>query len=775
MAPNTLTDVLRQLRRLYAAEPARDLGDGELLERFLARREETAFAILVQRHGPMVLGVCRRVLRDPDAVEDAFQATFLALVQRSASIRQRGSLGSWLYAVARRIARRARERDMAQRNQERGCAERPRGEALDDPAWRELRSVLDEEVGALPERYRAPVVLCYLEGKSYDQAARDLGWPKSSLASRLSRARGLLRQRLARRGLALSAAALAAGLAEKAARAAVPALLTINTVKGATRFIAGQAAPGALPSPAVALAEESMKPMLGIKSKVLFVLLAVGLAAGGVGLAGHQAPGGKPPPGPQADAPGPAAPARSRPAQAKPVAPADETFPCAGRVLDPDGKPASGARLLLLGKGDRPVDLGTSAADGRFLVRVPKDLKGHHLVARGDGSGMDFTDLGQRKQTDPVELRLVKDQAIRGRVLDTEGKPVSGAKVVVTKVGVYAGDSLDPFLADWKKRGPKPGSPIPSGVKGLGWEAGVLPAATTDRDGRFTIAGAGSERLVTLRVRGAGTAESEVLVVNRDRFDPKPYNEAAHLSRDRVLYGPSFTVVAEREKRVRGRVTEAGTGKGVAGVRVLLGRNGHDPLSLPLEARTDTGGRYEIRGARKARSYMVEVSRDHATGHLAAQARADDTPGYDTVTLDVRAQKGVVVTGRVMDRSTAKAVRGNVMIMVLKDNPFEDGALGPSAWYALQQTAQDGTFRMVTVPGPVLLMAGANTPAEMAKYKRSVADPKYPKYFAKRGDDTVFYGPGGCVMPLDGNFCKVLELKPDAEVVTQDIHVEPVP
>jgi hypothetical protein len=113
--------------------------------------------------------------------------------------------------------------------------------------------------------------------------------------------------------------------------------------------------------------------------------------------------------------------------------------------------------------------------------------------------------------------------------------------------------------------------------------------------------------------------------------------------------------------------------------------------------------------------------------------------------------------------------------MVLKDNPFEDGASGPSAWYALQHTATDGIFRMVTVPGPVLLMAGASTPAETAKYKRSVADPKYPKYLAKRGDDTVFYGPGGCVMPLEGNFCKVLELKPDAEVVTQDVILEPVP
>src|SRR5262249_38985952 len=267
MVQSTLNDVLRHLRSLCASEATRDLGDGELLERFLARREETSFAILVQRHGPMVLGVCRRVVRDAHAAEDAFQAAFLMLVHRSASIRKGGSLASWLSSVARRIALRVRARDAAQRSRERRAGEMPHAQAIDERTWQELRSVLDEEIGALPERYRAPIVLCYLEGKSYDEAARELGWPKSSLASRLSRARGLLRQRLARRGVALSAAALAAGLAERTAGAAVPALLTINTVQGAALFAAGKTAVGPLSAQSIALAEESMKGMHGFKSK----------------------------------------------------------------------------------------------------------------------------------------------------------------------------------------------------------------------------------------------------------------------------------------------------------------------------------------------------------------------------------------------------------------------------------------------------------------------------------------------------------------------------
>src|SRR5262249_6178287 len=139
--------------------------------------------------------------------EDAFQATFLVLVRKSASIRKRCSLGSWLYGVAQRIALRARARSTVQHLRERRKAEMPRGQTLDELSWQELRTILDEEISALPDRHRAPVVLCYLQGKSYEEAARELGWPKSSLASRIMRARANLRERLPRRGIAISTAA----------------------------------------------------------------------------------------------------------------------------------------------------------------------------------------------------------------------------------------------------------------------------------------------------------------------------------------------------------------------------------------------------------------------------------------------------------------------------------------------------------------------------------------------------------------------------------------
>jgi RNA polymerase sigma factor (sigma-70 family) len=164
MAKGTLNDVLRYLHTFVDPESAKDLTDAELLERFRGQREETAFAILLQRHGPMVFALCRRVLHDLHAAEDAFQATFLVLVRKADSIRGRDSLANWLYRVAQRVAQRARAQDAKRRTRERRPTDRQSAESLDETTWRELRLVLDEEIGGLPEKYRAPLVLCYLAG-----------------------------------------------------------------------------------------------------------------------------------------------------------------------------------------------------------------------------------------------------------------------------------------------------------------------------------------------------------------------------------------------------------------------------------------------------------------------------------------------------------------------------------------------------------------------------------------------------------------------------------
>jgi len=211
--------------------------DEELLERFLDRNNETAeaaFQAIVVRHGPMVLGVCRHVLNQLQDAEDAFQATFLVLARKARSIRDRRVLARWLYEVAYRIAIRARTNGVRRRTHERQGGEMASTVSIDNHGWIELRPVLHEEVNRLPEKYRVPVILCYLEGKTNEEAAELLQWPVGTVKGRLSRARDLLRSRLTRRGLALSAALLVTALSDGTVIAeVVPARLVDKTVTGA--------------------------------------------------------------------------------------------------------------------------------------------------------------------------------------------------------------------------------------------------------------------------------------------------------------------------------------------------------------------------------------------------------------------------------------------------------------------------------------------------------------------------------------------------------------
>jgi RNA polymerase sigma factor (sigma-70 family) len=278
MPQPTFGDLLCYLRTTCDARASRDLTDSELLERFLAHREEAAFALLMQRHGPMVLGVCQRLLGNSHSAEDAFQATFLILVRQAASIRRAQSVGSWLHGVALRVASKAQ----ARRRRERQVKQMPHAEPLDDLTWQELRSVLDEEIGRLPPKYQAPIVLCYLESKSYYHAAQELGWSKSTLAKRLGRARELLRRRLIQRGIALTGGTLAVFLGEKTARATVTALLTMNTMRAAASIVAGEGpAAGYLSTATAALVNNAFESRLpGTKTKLGLVVMAVLLVAG---------------------------------------------------------------------------------------------------------------------------------------------------------------------------------------------------------------------------------------------------------------------------------------------------------------------------------------------------------------------------------------------------------------------------------------------------------------------------------------------------------------
>jgi protocatechuate 3,4-dioxygenase beta subunit len=381
----------------------------------------------------------------------------------------------------------------------------------------------------------------------------------------------------------------------------------------------------------------------------------------------------------------------------------------------------------------------------------------------------------------------VKDRVIRGRIVDTQGKPVANVHVALCHLAVYGNNSLEPFLAEWKRRHYSSG--LPTGVKGLSRNTGSILETFSDGNGRFALAGAGAERLVCIRLHGGGIADDELFIANRDGFDPKPYNEATRnnippgfdtFAPRWLLHGPDLSVIAEAEKPIRGVVTAADTGRPRAGIEVWLSRNGDSLLPLILSAKTDTEGRYEIRGARKANAYMVEVKSDAASGYLGCQVRAADTPGYQPVTADIRVAKGVVITGRVIDKTIGQPIPGFAMVGVLSDNPFvkEYPEFRSSAWMHQELTGRDGTFRIVTIPGPVLLMGGpdyrrlAGGWLGCMKYVPPIPDPKYPQYFKVYVDSAHYYGPGGSRSPLQGNFCKVLNIKPGTREVQQDIVFE---
>jgi RNA polymerase sigma factor (sigma-70 family) len=271
-----LIGLLGRTRRSGPCPPGPDdPSDAELLDRFALRDDHAAFAALVRRHGPMVFGVCRRVLCDPHDAEEAFQSTFLVLVRKAGDLRQPDRLGNWLYGVANRVARKAKVSAARRNSHERaaaGPAWAPPVESTDGP---ELRAVLDEEMVALPEKYRAPLVLCYLEGLTNEDAARRLGWAPGSMSYRLARGRELLRRRLTRRGLYLALwPVFLQTMTERASAAPLPEPLVEATVDRAIKE----------PRPAVVPGHRRMAP---------FLLVALLLGFGAVAVAGsviHRPP-----------------------------------------------------------------------------------------------------------------------------------------------------------------------------------------------------------------------------------------------------------------------------------------------------------------------------------------------------------------------------------------------------------------------------------------------------------------------------------------------------
>jgi RNA polymerase sigma factor (sigma-70 family) len=300
--------VLSYIRQLVAGERASMTSDKELLERFIARRDGAAFRALICRHGPMIFRLCRRILQSEQDAEDAFQATFLVLATRPSCVRRKDSLGNWLYGVAQHLARKAKTNAARRRAREGQSSPAPAPDPFTEITVREAQEIFHQELGRLPEKYRAPVVLCCLEGLARDEAARQIGLPLSTLKSRLEGGRARLRARLVQRGLTLPGVLATVLVAEQAATAALPIELIDCTVKAATLSAAGAATTSVVSAKVAALTEGMVKSMFLAKLLPVTTLLLVACALGAAGAVGGsyqtQAAGQTEPPGivqPKAD------------------------------------------------------------------------------------------------------------------------------------------------------------------------------------------------------------------------------------------------------------------------------------------------------------------------------------------------------------------------------------------------------------------------------------------------------------------------------------------
>ncbi|HEV3258655.1 MAG TPA: sigma-70 family RNA polymerase sigma factor [Gemmataceae bacterium] len=730
MASGQLSTVLRHIRRLAGPDKAGGTTDGELLERFCVRQDEAAFAALLQRHGPLVLGVCRRVLRNTHDAEDAFQAAFLVLVCKARSIAKQDSVGSWLYGVAYRIAVRAKAREDKRRAHERRFGAL-RATVFEEcrhvAAGQELWPALDEELNHLPEKYRAPMVLCYLEGKTNREAAQQLCVPTGTVQARLARARELLRARLTRRGLSLVAVPVPPGVAQ----AAVPPALADATTNAAILFAAGKAAAaGAVSAQVAALAEGGLQAAGTAKLNFgLVVLLAAGVIAMGAGTLARQSAVQREDPAAAAGANGQSAPGAA-PAKAKddppPTAHAQQPktedkqhMTVTGRVLGPDSKPVAGASVAVVGRPKGPYEGGNlssdrtkvlgqakAAADGRFRLTVMRTssvrFREVAVLARGGGHGLGWQDLNPDAGQPEAVVRLLREQIVRGRLVDLQGQPVAGITLQLGSIG-------RPAHGEFK------------GIQFSGSAKDVPPwpePATTDAQGRFVIRGIGRGLGVGLSFHDDRFAYQGVSFNTDDKDGPKEVNkslEPARIIEGQVRYGDSNKAVPNARLTVYAAASELDSWFGIDG-------------------RADANGRFRINPS--------------PGNYFNVTAYAPDGQPYFTVRklikwpkaavkhqVELKLPRGVLVRGKVTEAGSGKPVGwASVQFMPREaNNPNlrEDVLTG---WEGAVMGGSDGVFGITVLPGPGHLLIHAATPdyvlQQIGGHRLYSGRPGGPRYYA---------------------------------------------
>ena len=702
--------VRSSIDRLFGEGTVAGQTDARLLQRYIADGDELAFEALVRRHGPMVLSVCRRVLGEPHDAEDAFQAAFLLLARKARSIWVEGSLGGWLHRVAWRIALEVKSDAGRRRERERQAAERAGGPLASDPGPDDTAAAIHEEIDRLPERYRRPVVLCYLEDMTYQQAASQLQWTEAATRGRLAKARALLRTRLTRRGVTLAGAGLVAeGVITPGSAAAVPPPLRATAVRAARHVALGESAgAGAVSASTMTLARRAARSMMmarlrAVAATAFVVATMTGLAAMGMG--GNE-------PRPESadrvaevdDAP------RSSPDPAK--GRDGKTVDFRGKVLGPDGKPAAGAGVFtvahrLWDESGGPVLRAKADAEGAFRFTVPGSefdatveqgpWSNFIVLASADGLGPDWVEL-KKPAEGPIELRLVEDSVpIVGRILDLQGRPVAGAKVTRSVIKVEGPGGIDPYL---KLIRDDPMQASNHNFARSYWAGLGLPgqpaSVATDADGRFRLAGIGRDRLVDLTVEGPTIQSATITAMTRDASpvsSPKDAFAAA------TIYGARFDHLIAPGRALTGVVRDKKTGKPLAGVSVCGSQTN-------ARATTDAEGRYTLPGFPKGKSYGLMVLGDRRPPYFVTCRMVPDTAGLGPLRADVECVPGIPMRLKLIDKETGRPAAGaEVAYWPLNPNPHvrEVPGYAPvngSGPYNQGIRQDDGSYLLGVLPGP---------------------------------------------------------------------------
>jgi RNA polymerase sigma factor (sigma-70 family) len=721
MASAALGTAFRHLRDLFANGSVVGLEDSQLLARYCRSNDPAAFEALVNRHGPMVLATCRAVLRNEHDVEDAFQATFLVLAKKAGSIKGAEALGGWLHRVAYRASVQASVQARKRRRKEAEAsamappdASRPALEVDHD-----LRPILHEEIERLPEGHRLPVVLCDLEGLTYEQAAEQLRWTVPTLRCRLAKARQRLKGRLTRRGLN----PLAVGpfvVPKSSALAIVPPALLKATVHAAT---GGSASAGA-----ALLTHTILRGMLMTKLKIAgtatlasLALASAGLIAASSGMATEEPkPAMKPKPEARAEVAAKEAPDGKKPA---------EMVDVKGRVVAPDGKPVAGATVRegAVSGEDDSWPSATSGPDGRFTLRMAlppgvareKFLAGlPWLVASASGYGLGWTEEARPGQPDPRTIKLVEEgPPIEGRVLDLEGRPVAGAQVEPLRIFFLENGTM----ADWvakARRGDV--DSVWQGLIGLYLDPDPVPSrpgpkrrvapitATTGVDGRFKLTGIGRDRIADLYISGPGIATTLVHVFSRDEPEIRAVERGMMKPEPFIVHAPKFQVALPPSKRVEGTVRDADSGAPIAGVAIQAGLFDESNLSWVegVLAWTDAQGHYRIDGLTRAEAYRLFLKppkgQPYTNGTIKAPA---NSPALEPAAFDFTLKRGVVVRGRVTDKATGKPIGGRVNYYAFEDNPhLKDYPAFRQSYDADARLDDDGRFEVIGLPGRGLVV-----------------------------------------------------------------------